>query len=399
VVEEASDGVVIAQGDEIKFANPRAADILAADQDALVGDPVSSVIAPEDRDTVLERLQRRLAGDQPPQRYRFNALDADGDRVPIEFTAARITYDGDPAVLAICRDVSEQEARARERRQYETIVETAPDGVFIVDEDATYVGGNIQGAGLTGRSADELESTSVPELVEAGIFEPAVIPRYRETVSDLLASDDEDAKGKFEFHFSPEGSDEERVAECHLALRPHDDEFRGTIGVLRDVTQRKRRERELERQNERLDEFTSVVSHDLRSPLNVATGWLQRYVEHGDEDALDRVQTAHDRMSEILDELLALARDGEDAHETDEVPLEVVCASAWASVATGDAGLDVRADGEVVHAARGRLQQLLENLFANAVEHGSTDGDARSPRALSTEQSVDGGAIDSADSS
>ena len=402
LIEEASDGVVIAQGDEIKFGNQRAADILATGQADLEGLAVGDVIAPEDRDTVLERLQRRLAGDEPERRYEFHAMDADGDRVPIEFTAARVTYEGDPAVLAICRDVSEREARARERRQYETIVETAPDGVFIVDAEANYVGGNIEGAGLTGMTEAELKSTSVPELVEAGVFDPAVVPRYQETVRDLLESGKADGKGKFDFHVSPEGSDEERVVECHLALRPHDDDFRGTIGVLRDVTRRKRRERELERQNERLDEFTSVVSHDLRSPLNVATGWLQRYREDGDDDALDRVQTAHGRMNEILDELLALAKDGEDAHETTEVALEVVCASAWSSVATDDANLGINVDGQAVEAASGRLTQLFENLFVNAVAHGSANPESQRHDAPAEEsgaaaQSADGATADGGD--
>ncbi|WP_336036529.1 PAS domain S-box protein [Halobacterium yunchengense] len=384
VVEEASDAVVIAQGDELRFGNPRAADILGLDQGDVEGTPVADIVAPEDRETVLDRLRRRLAGEDPEDRYEFHALTADGDRVPLEFTAARITYDGDPAVLAICRDVSERRERARERRQYETIVETAPDGVFIVDEEANYVGGNVDGAGV--RDAD-LAGRSVPELVEDGVFDPEVVPRYRETVRELLAADDEDAKGKFEFHVSPAGSDDERVVECHLALRPHDDEFRGTIGVLRDVTDRRRRERELERQNARLDEFTSVVSHDLRSPLNVATGWLDQYRETGDGDALDRVERAHGRMADILDELLALAREGADARDTDAVSLDAVSASAWASVATGDASLAVDADGHTVDAVRGRLQQLLENLFANAVEHGSPspDSQARGDRATAAD--------------
>jgi PAS domain S-box-containing protein len=377
VVEEASDAVIVAQGESIRFANPRAADILEYDQAALEGKPVADVIAPEDRETVLDRLQRRLQGDSPEHRYEFHAVTADGDRVPIEFTAARVTYEGDPAVLAICRDVSEREARARERRQYETIVETAPDGVFIVDEDANYVGGNIHGAGLTGLEVSELDNKTVPELVETGVFDPDIVQRYQETVRDLLTAEDPDAKGKFEFHVYPADSDEERVVECHLALRPHDDEFRGTIGVLRDVTDRRRRERELERQNERLDEFASVVSHDLRSPLNVASGWLDRYRETGDDDALDRVDRAHDRIAEILDELLAVAREGVDVHDTTEVPLEVVSVAAWASVATGDANLSVDSNGDSVEAVRGRLQELLENLFANAVEHGSTSPDSQ----------------------
>jgi PAS domain S-box-containing protein len=372
VVEEASDGVFVAQDGVLQFANPQGADILNADPETVEGTPVGDVIAPEYRDKVLSRLQRRLEGDDPERRYEFEAVTVDGDRVPIEFTAATITYGSDPAVLAICRDISDRREEERQRRRAETIVETAPDAVFIVDEDAGYVDGNRRAADLVGLSREELAEHSVPDLVDAGVFDPEVVPRYRETVAALLSSDNDVEKGKFEFRVHPAGTDETRVVECHLALRPHGDEFRGTIGVLRDVTDRNRRRRELESQNERLDEFASVVSHDLRSPLNVATGWLEQYRETGDEDALDTVADSLDRVDEILGELLTLARDGTDDRETEPVSLQVAAISAWDAVDTGDAHIGIEAENCEVEAVSGRLQELLENLFRNAVEHAAT---------------------------
>jgi PAS domain S-box-containing protein len=373
VVEEASDAVLIAQDQELKFANPRAAEIVNSTPAALEGTPVRDVVAEEDEPMVMKRLQQRLEGQNPPERYEFEAVTTDGGTVPIEFTASTITYEGEPAVLAICRDVTERRERARQRRQYETIVETAPDAVFIVDEQANHVSANARAAQLVGYDQDELVDASVPELVDDGVFDPEVVPRYQDTVADLLSTDADDAKGKFEFHVYPNDEDDARVVECHLALRPYEESFRGSIGVLRDVTERKRRERELQARNDRLDEFTSVVSHDLQSPLSVATGWLDRYRETGDEAALERIERSHERMGEILDELLALSRQGPDAREVESVPLEVVSAAAWSSVATADADLNIDAAGEHVEAVRGRLQELLENLFANAVEHGGED--------------------------
>jgi signal transduction histidine kinase len=212
---------------------------------------------------------------------------------------------------------------------------------------------------------------SVPELVEDGVFDPEAIPRYQETVGELLSTDGDD-KGKFEFHAYPRDAAEARVVECHLTLRPFDEEFRGTIGVLRDVTERRRRERELEARNERLKEFASVVSHDLRSPLNVATGWLDRYREVGDEAALDRVADSHDRMDEILDELLTLARDGTENRDVEDVSLQVAAVSAWNSIDTSAAHLNLDVEGVTAQAVRGRVQELFENLFRNAVEHAAS---------------------------
>jgi len=64
-----------------------------------------------------------------------------------------------------------------------------------------------------------------------------------------------------------------------------DGEVVRVAGVSRDVTDRKRYEEELRRQNERLDEFASIVSHDLRSPLSVAQGRLRLAREECDCEA------------------------------------------------------------------------------------------------------------------
>ncbi|KAB1193409.1 PAS domain-containing protein [Haloferax sp. MBLA0076] len=145
----------------------------------------------------------------------------------------------------------------------------------------------------------------------------------------------------------------------------------GTLLLVRDITARKERERRLKRQNDRLEEFASVVSHDLRNPLTVARGYLELAHETGDDEYFERVEDAHDRMETIIEDLLTLARQGETLTDVSPVALRTVAHEAWSSVAVGDATLDVRTETTVV-ADRGRLRQLFENLFRNAVEHGTT---------------------------
>ena len=138
-----------------------------------------------------------------------------------------------------------------------------------------------------------------------------------------------------------------------------------------DITEQKRRERELERQNERLDAFASVVSHDLRSPLSVAAGRLELARGECDSDHLDAVANAHDRMEALVDDLLELARQGEPVGETEPVALRETLEACWDGVATADATLRVETDGRI-RADPGRFRQLVENLYRNSVEHGST---------------------------
>ncbi|WP_313690969.1 sensor histidine kinase [Halorarum halobium] len=124
----------------------------------------------------------------------------------------------------------------------------------------------------------------------------------------------------------------------------------------------------LERQNERLDGFASIVSHDLRNPLNVAAGNVDLARETGDLDRLDAASDALDRMDGLIDSVLTLAREGRVVEETEPIGLSEISASAWSSVDAPDASFTVAGDA-VVEADRERLRTLLENCFRNAVDH------------------------------
>jgi signal transduction histidine kinase len=144
-----------------------------------------------------------------------------------------------------------------------------------------------------------------------------------------------------------------------------------TRWVSYELEERAAREK-LERQNDRLSEFASIVSHDLRNPLNVAKGNVDIARETSDSTHLDEAREALDRMDALVTDLLELAKQGSVMEDVDEVTLAAVAEDAWANVATEGAELVVEADGEV-EADRDRLLQLLENLFRNSVEHGSTE--------------------------
>ena len=123
---------------------------------------------------------------------------------------------------------------------------------------------------------------------------------------------------------------------------------------------------ELKRQNDRLDRFASIVSHDLRNPLQVAQGHLE--LSGIDDDHLQTVSEMHERMETLLTELLALAREGDRVTDTEAIDLGEATQMCWASVETPDATLDV-ADAPTIRGDPQSVRQLFENLFRNAVDH------------------------------
>ena len=158
-----------------------------------------------------------------------------------------------------------------------------------------------------------------------------------------------------------------------LSYRPIElPENEGHLWVYRDVTDRTERERELQRQNERLAEFTSVVSHDLRNPLSVAQGRLDLAREECDSDNLDHVERMHDRIETLIEDLLALAREGESATDLNPVDLGALVESCVENVETPGVTVVIDTDRTVL-ADESRLKQVFENLLRNAAEHGGSE--------------------------
>ena len=168
---------------------------------------------------------------------------------------------------------------------------------------------------------------------------------------------------------------------CFAATTPRDAPFTDTqqtfVRLLsRWVSyelERRRAAERLERERDRLDEFVSVVSHDLRNPLTTARGRLDLLADDCDSDHVEPVERSLSRMETLVDDLLTLAREGSDVEDPSPVDLVATATDAWETADTRRGTLETAVDGGDVLADEERLRQLLENLFRNAAEHGGDD--------------------------
>jgi PAS domain S-box-containing protein len=333
------------------------------DPEDVVGKTVYEVHSEGFVDAYEDDYRAVFEGDRSTFEFEYDDRQFVSDLVPIR-------EDGEVvAGMTMTRDVTEERERQRELHVKTRAMDAAAIGLCLTDPNQpdnplVYVNEGYQQ--LTGYDADEVLGKN-PRHLQGPETEPEPNERMREAVANAEPCAVEIT------NYRKDGT----PFVNHVEITPiYDDEgdLVHFLGSQVDVTERHERERALERQNERLEEFASVVSHDIRSPLAVVEGNLELARETGDPSHLDEALEALDRVEEIVDDLLTLAREGRSIDPDDVGPLSVgeVARTAWSTVDTDRATLSVVDDLELP-ADGSRLRQLFENLFRNAIEHGSTN--------------------------
>ncbi len=150
------------------------------------------------------------------------------------------------------------------------------------------------------------------------------------------------------------------------------------------------REWELAHQNRRLDRFTGVVSHDLRSPLASTVGWIEMAKADSDSAYLVEATDGLSRMGTIITNTLELAKQGRTVVDCEPVDFRALVADSWRMTSTDEEGLTIHGEA-TISGDPDRLRHLFENLFRNSVEHGSTS----SQRGSRADDSVEHGSTGS----
>lgn len=133
---------------------------------------------------------------------------------------------------------------------------------------------------------------------------------------------------------------------------------------------------ELKMRNQQLEQFANIVSHDLRNPLSIASGRLELVQMEQENEHLEPISSALDRMDTIIEQTLTLAKSGQTLGDTEPVDIESIAKECWENVLTDEANLEIEETATIL-ADNDRLRHLFENLFRNAIEHTSAGVEIR----------------------
>lgn len=367
IIEESDDE------DALERVRRESIDCLVADPGALAGESNGFLDAFEDRAAGCPII---WLTSQPPAELDEDLLEA-GTTI-VEKGADRTEWSF--LFEKIQSSIQQHTISDRDDDLFRTLVESASDGLYTLDATGRVVYLNEAFADILGYGQEELFGTHASTVMAEGELD-----RGQQLIQELLAADDSDTD-IMDMDMVRKDGTPITVSVHFRVLTTPDGTYDGVMGVVRDITDRKRRERELQRQRDRLEEFASVVSHDLQTPLTVAKGRLELAQEDHQSEDLDAAAKALDRMERLITELLELAQQGEMVEIRELVELKTVATQAWQDVASqSSAEFHTDLGGYSVWADPERLRQLFGNLFQNAFDHAGPDvavtvGQTENPR-------------------
>ncbi len=365
--EEAGDGMIIVNDEaHIVDANPEAATIYGVERQELLGRSIREFL-PDDFDFEAEWDAIRTA---QKRRDEMPVVSADGGVSAVEYTTKSDVIA--PGLhLLTTRDVTERKERERElaetTERFRTFVENSHDLISVIDADGI--------AQYHSPAAERLLGYAPETLVGSDIFE-YIHPEDRERISEqferLVTRSDPTTEV---FEYRVRHADSTWVRFESTASNRTATAVDGLVINSREVTEPEAPATgpELRRENDRLEEFASIVSHDLRNPLGVAEGHAELAAAAcdcgHDHDHFERIESAHDRMYALIEDLLTLARTDAAVTDSESIGLASIATGCWENVETDRAALVVASD-RTIRGDKTRLKQLFENLIRNGIEHG-----------------------------
>jgi PAS domain S-box-containing protein len=324
LLEAAPDAMVIVdKTGTIVMVNAQTEALFGYTRNELLNKHVEELVPRRFRD--IHPFHRNQYGKNPRVRpmgaeLELYALRKDGNEFPVEISLSPMETEQESLVIAAIRDISE---RKRAEAQFRGLLETAPDAMVVVDLRGVMQLVNSQTEKLFGYDRVELVGQPVEILVPRRFRKKHVKHREGYYVEHPVRPM---GIGLDLFGLRKNGTE----FPLEISLSPLETENGLLVSAaIRDVTQRKRMEEDvqklnddlkqrasqLEAANKELEAFSYSVSHDLRAPLRSIDGFshvlLEDYGEQLPDEGrnyLERVRAAAKRMATLIDDLLNLSR-------------------------------------------------------------------------------------------
>jgi PAS domain S-box-containing protein len=287
VVENAKEGIIIAQDLNLVFVNRAAMDMIGYSGEILVK-PFTDFIHPDDRNMVVDHHIRRLKGEEVPLAYSFRLINQDGTVKWVEFNTAVIQWKERPATLSFLNDITErkqaEEVLRQSEEKYRTIIETIQDGYFEVDLAGNFTFVNDAQCRIVGTPREQMLGKNNRDYTSE---EEA--KRLYQLFSGIYRTGEPFSGFAFEFT-RIDGTKAFQEVSASL-IRDAQGKPIGFRGVSRDVTERKKMEEALRQNEERYRNILNSIQEgyfefDLVGKITFINDTLWKRLGYSKEELL-----------------------------------------------------------------------------------------------------------------
>ena len=378
IFEAAVDGIIVidAKG-RIKAFNPAAERLFGYRAEEAIGQNVKLLMPSPDREqhdrylsNYLETRIPRIIGTGREVRGRRK----DGSTFPLHLSVGEMEIDGEPAFTGILHDLSArvaiEEALRKSEERVRSIVESAVEGIIVIDDRGLIQAFNLSAERLFGYRLGEVLGRNVSMLMPSPDRErhDGYLQRYLKTGEQKIIG-----IGREVIARRKDGT----TFPVHLSVGEMvTDGKRSFTGILHDLSDRVALEHRLAEQKSlaKLGEMAAVVAHEVKNPIAGIRGALQVITSRMAPEQRDRailldIITRLDALNRIVQDMLMFARPR--ALRKEPIPLGILL-SDTAALIERDPGMSalaiaVAGSADVV-GDREMLQVVFQNILMNAAQ-------------------------------
>jgi PAS domain S-box-containing protein len=372
LVEKLPIGVVIHKQGQLLYANTQAHMILGAKKSKeLLGTSVLDFVHPDYRESLTRRMEEVAAGVPVPmieQKY----VRLDGKIVDVEAMAFPFSFQGEPSVQVIFRDITEKkqiEARIKKNETLFTqLFQNVPMAVVMLDESGKVFQVNRGFEQMFGFERSELRGRNLNDFIV-----PEELRNEGIDLNNLITSNQVVSIETIRKHRTG------RLVNVLLCGVPVmlENQTIGIYGVYVDITDRKHVEEELKIRNTELDNFVYKVSHDLRAPLSSVLGLVNLARLPGNtDDPMDYIDIIGEKIAALdhfIGDVLSHSKNLKMEVNISKVDLGKIIDQTFTDLSYLEGAKEmkrsIKIEGIDFYSDQWRISEIFRNLISNAIKY------------------------------